>query len=131
MNKTMATAARTLTICIAATFGFNAANASTEDVTSTLSITNGSRNYTVRFADLNVSTLDGAKQLYRRLRIAAKVVCQPLETAHLWRSDQYEVCMGRAIADAVATVNRPLLSQYHRLRTKDDKLGSVELAKAN
>jgi UrcA family protein len=127
----MATAARTLTICIAATFGFNAANASPDDVANYLSMTAASRTYTVRFADLNVSTLEGAKQLHTRLRHAAKVVCEPLETAPLWHSDQYEVCMNKAIADAVASVNRPLLSQYHRSRTKGDKAGSVELAKVN
>ena len=35
------------------------------------------------------------------------------------------------IADAVVKVNRPLLSQYHQLRTKGDKAGLVQLAKAN
>jgi len=130
MNKTITTIG-SLTICAIATLGFNAASAATDEVTSNLTITNTSRSYTVRFADLNVSTLDGAKQLYRRLRNAAKVVCQPLETAHLWHSDQYEVCMDKAVADAVASVNRPLLSQYHHLRTKGDKAGRVELAKAN
>jgi hypothetical protein len=39
--------------------------------------------------------------------------------------------MKKAIADAVASVNRPLLSQYHQLRTKGDKTRGVELAKAN
>ena len=33
-----------------------------------------------------------------------------------------------AIADAVASVNRPLLSQYHQLRTKGDKGALVQLA---
>jgi UrcA family protein len=131
MNKTLATAARTLTICIAATFGFNAANASTDDVANSLLVTTGLRTSTVRFADLDVSTLKGAKRLYTRLYMAALVVCKPLETAPLWHSDQYEVCLHKAVADAVASVNRPLLSQYHQSRTKGDKAGSVELAKAN
>jgi UrcA family protein len=130
MNKTL-TAFRALTICAIATLGFNTANASTAGISNDLSMAKASRTYTVRFADLNVSTFAGAKSLYTRLRHAAKVVCAPLETAPLWHSDQYEVCMEKAISDAVATVNRPLLSQYHQLRTKGDKARRVELAKAN
>jgi UrcA family protein len=121
MNKTIATAARTLTICIAATLAFNAAKASADDVSNAASME--IYTYTVRFADLNVSTVEGAKRLYTRLGYAARVVCE--------RSDQYKVCVNKAIADAVAHVNRPLLSQYHQLRTKSDKTRSVELAKVN
>ena len=43
---------------------------------------------------------------------------------------EYRACVDKAIADAVAIVNRPLLSQYHQLRTKGDKAGLVQLAKA-
>ena len=123
MNKTMATAARTLTICIAATLAFHAAKASTDDGSNDPSKRNEMHTYTVRFADLNLSTVEGAKRLYTRLGYAAKVVCE--------RSDQYRVCVNKALADAVASVNRPLLSQYHQLRTKSDKTRSVELAKVD
>jgi UrcA family protein len=131
MNKTIAAAARALTICVAATLGFNAANASTDGVSTNQSMTHATLTYVVRFSDLDVSKFEGAKKLYARLRHAATVVCKPLEIASLWRSDQYETCMNKAIADAVASVNRPLLSQYHQLRTKSDKGRIVELAKAN
>ena len=87
MNKTL-TAIQALTICAIATLGFKTANAST-DIANHLSVKNAPRTYTVRFADLNVSTIEGAKSLYTRLRYAAKVVCAPLETARLWQSDQY------------------------------------------
>jgi UrcA family protein len=131
MNRTMATAARTLTIGMAATLAFNAANASPDDVSNDTSMRNAIRTYTVRFADLNLSTYEGAKRLYTRLGYAAKVVCQPLDGAHTWLLDSYPVCVNKAISDAVASVNRPLLSEYHQLRTKSDKTRSVELAKAN
>ena len=131
MNKTVATATRALTICLAATLGFNAANASTNGSANYLSMSNAPRTYTVRFADLDVSKLEGAKQLYARLRYAAKVVCRPLESAYLWRTNQYETCMSKAIADAVASVDRPLLSQYHQERTKSNKAHNIEFAKAN
>jgi UrcA family protein len=131
MNNSVATATRALTICIAAAFGFNAVNASARGVANDPSMSNAPLTYTVRFADLDISKLEGAKQLYSRLRYAARVVCQPLETAYLWHSDQYETCMSKAIADAVARVDRPLLSQYHLSRTKSNKAHNIEFAKAN
>jgi UrcA family protein len=131
MNKTIATAVRGLTISVAATLGINAANASPQGVSHDQSTTTASLTYVVRFADLDVSKLEGAKSLYIRLRHAATVVCKPLEGASAWGSNQYEICMNKAIADAVASVNRSLLSQYHQSRTQRDKGRNVELAKAN
>jgi UrcA family protein len=131
MNKTIATATRALTICVAATFAFNAVNAYANGVANDRSTTNAQLTYTVRFADLDVSKMEGAKTLYARLRYAAKVVCKPLESAYSWHSDQYETCMNKAIADAVARVDRPLLSEYHQSRTMSNKTHNIELAKAN
>jgi UrcA family protein len=130
MNKTP-TAIQALTICAIAILGFHTANGSDADMSNARSTSNALQTYTVRFADLNVSTFEGAKSLYTRLRDAAKVVCASLETAPLWQSHQYQVCMNKAIADAVASVNRPLLSQYHQSRTKSDKAHGIELAKTN
>jgi UrcA family protein len=131
MNRNMATAARTLIIGMAATLAFNAANASPNDVANETSMRNAIRTYTVRFADLNLSTVEGAKRLYTRLGYAAMLVCHPLDGAHAWHLDPYPVCVNKAIADAVASVNRPLLSEYHQLRTKGDKTRSAELAKVD
>jgi UrcA family protein len=131
MNKTIAATARALTICVAATLGFSAANASTDGVSNDRTMKNAVRTYTVRFADLDVSNFEGAKTLYARLRYAAKVVCAPLESARAYATNQYESCVNKAIADAVAGVNRPVLSRYHQSRTKNDKTHIVELAKAN
>jgi hypothetical protein len=39
--------------------------------------------------------------------------------------------VNRAVNDAIARVNAPLLTQYTQLRSKDDKAGVVQLAKAN
>jgi UrcA family protein len=129
MNKTIAITA--LTIGIAATLAFNAANASTEGVSNVQSMTNEYLTYVVRFADLDVSKFEGAKALYTRLRYAAKVVCEPLDSASSWGYARHSACMDNAIADAVANVNRPLLSQYHQLRTKGEKTGPVQFAKSN
>jgi UrcA family protein len=124
----MATAARAMTICIAASLGYNVADAS--NLSNDESATNASYTYVVRFADVNLSKFDGAVALYARIRQAAGTVCRPLESRQLSLAALHRACMDKAVADAVASVNRPLLSQYHRLRTKGDSVGLVQLAKA-
>jgi UrcA family protein len=128
MNRSMATAARAMTICLAATLGYNTADASS--ISNDESATNASYAYVVRFADVNLSKIDGAIALYARIRQAAGTVCRPLESRQLSLATLHRTCMDKAIADAVASVNRPLLSQYHQLRTKGDRAGLVQLAKA-
>ena len=93
-------------------------------------MSNASRTYVVRFQDLDLSKIDGATALYARLRHAARVVCDPLESREMGLAEKYRACMNKAIADAVASVNRPLVSQYHQSRTKGDRT-FVQLAKAN
>ena len=131
MNKFMATTARALTISIAAMMAFNAASASTDGVSNVHSMPNEYLTYVVRFPDLDVSKIEGAKTLYTRLRYAAKVVCEPLESASSWGYVRHSPCVDKTIADAVARIDRPLLSQYHQLRTKGEKAGPVQLAKSN
>jgi UrcA family protein len=90
--------------------------------------TNGSVTYPVGFSDLDVSTMKGAKTLYLRIRYAAETVC---ESAATWGKKAGEACVRKAIDDAVARVDVPLLSQYYQLRSKGDKAGLVQLARAN
>jgi UrcA family protein len=84
--------------------------------------------YPVGYSDLDVSTMKGAKTLYLRIRFAAETLC---ESAATWGKKAGQACVAKAVDDAVARVNRPLLSQYHQLRSKGDKAGLVQLAKAN
>jgi UrcA family protein len=84
--------------------------------------------YAVRYSDLDVSKLQGAKTLYLRIRYAAEVVC---ESAATWGKKEAEACVRKSVNDAVARVDVPLLSQYHQLRSKGDKAGLVQLARAN
>jgi UrcA family protein len=63
---------------------------------------------TVKFADLNVSSAKGAATLYARIQWAAREVCHPVEELY-FRSKAYDACVHKAIADAVATVDRPAL----------------------
>ena len=84
--------------------------------------------YPVGYSDLDVSTMRGAKTLYLRIRFAAETLCASSST---WGKKEGEACVHKAVNDAVARVDAPLLSQYHQLRSKGDKAGLVQLAKAN
>jgi UrcA family protein len=131
MNKSMTATALAMTICIAATLSYSAADASTGSPSNEESVTNASHNYVVRFTDVDLSKISGAIVLYARIRQAAGTVCQSLESRELGFAQKHRVCMDKAVSDAVASVNRPLLSQYHQLRTKGDRIGLVQLARAD
>jgi UrcA family protein len=64
----------------------------------------------VKFADLDVSTLQGGLALYGRIHGAADDVCSrmyPNTVAYRWHKDS---CLQKVIAGAVAKVNEPALS---------------------
>jgi UrcA family protein len=84
--------------------------------------------YPVGYSDLDVSTTKGAKTLYLRIRYAAETLCASAAT---WGKKEGEACVNKAVSDAVARVNAPLLTQYSQLHTKGDKAGLVQLANAN
>jgi UrcA family protein len=84
--------------------------------------------YPVGYSDLDVSTTKGAKTLYLRIRHAAETLCESTAT---WGKKEGQACVNKAVEDAVVRVDAPLLSQYHQLRSKTDKAGLVQLAKAN
>jgi UrcA family protein len=95
---------------------------------SSQSTTQWSVSYPVRYSDLDVSKIAGAKTLYLRIRYAAETLC---ESAATWGKKEGEACVNKAINDAVARVDAPLLTQYSQLRSKGDKAGLVQLAKVN
>jgi UrcA family protein len=121
---------RTITIGAAMVLGFSA-TAAFADTSNNLFVSNGVNKYIVRFPDLDVSKLDGATTLYNRLRQAAAIVCSPLESRNLGMAARYQECVDQAIAGAVASVGRPMLSQYHASHTKGDKTAVAQLARAN
>ena len=95
---------------------------------SSTATANSSVSQTVGYADLDISTAKGAKTLYLRIRYAAETLC---ESAATWGKKAGEACVNKAVYDAVARVNAPLLTQYTQLHSKGDKAGLVQLAKAN
>jgi UrcA family protein len=92
------------------------------------STTNWSVTYPVRYSDLDVSTVKGAKTLYLRIRYAAETLC---ESAATWGKKEGQACVNKAINGAVARINAPPLTQYNQLRSKGDMAGLVQLAKVN
>jgi UrcA family protein len=130
MNNTKTRAIRAITISMAMALGFGAAAARAGSPTG-LFVSDGVNKYVVRFSDLDLGKIDGAAALYNRLRRAAAVVCSPLDSPTLQFAFQYRACVDHAIAGAVASVNRPMLSQYHESRTRGDKTAVGQLARAN
>lgn len=126
MNKSMSTTVLGMTLVCAAALGCGAAVAGPAGAAIDAPAT-----YVVRFADVDLSSIEGAATLYNRIRQAANQVCSPLESRTLGLLVRDRACVDKAVADAVAGVNRPLLSQYHQLHTKGDKVGLVQLAKAD
>jgi UrcA family protein len=64
----------------------------------------------VKFADLDVSTSQGAAALYGRIHRAAVDVCSRMyviEQAYKWHKN---ACLQKVIGDAMIKVNRPALS---------------------
>ena len=92
------------------------------------STTNQSVTYLVKYGDLDVSKLKDAKTLYLRIRNAAETLC---ESAASWGKKEGDACVQKAVNDAVARVDAPLLTTFTELRSKGDKASLVQLAKAN
>jgi UrcA family protein len=131
MDNAIASAVRAITICIATILVYNTADASAGSYTHNESMTDAPLTHVVHFADLDLSRIEGVTALYGRLRQAARIVCRPLESTTLVVDEKHRACMDNAMADAVTSVNRPLLSRYHQLRTKGDTAGIVQIAKGN
>ena len=68
---------------------------------------------TVRFADLDTTSAQGAAVLYRRIKSAAKIVCQDLEPGRqLALISLYTNCVNKAIGNAVAKLDFPAVTEY-------------------
>lgn len=130
MNRSMTFAVQAIAIGAVVALGFGAGSATAAGPSNDQPVSDSAKQYVVRFADLDLSKMAGATALYDRLQRAARVVCDPLESRDLAFATRYRACMDQAVSSAVASINRPLLSEYHQLRTKGEKIGPVQLAKA-
>src|SRR5262245_21233187 len=74
---------------------------------------------TVSYADLDLSKPAGAQTLYKRIKAAARQVCGPSDQyTFVTPARAFRECYAKAIADAVAQVDRPSLTALHREETR-------------
>ena len=72
------------------------------------------RDITVRYADIDAGTIDGATVLLRRIEGAASRVCAPLDHGDLASATRRESCEQKLTAAAVSRVNSPALASVYR-----------------
>jgi UrcA family protein len=84
-------------------------------------------NAVVSYKDLDMSTTQGGQTLYKRIRFAADQVCGKSEAHSLHDKMLAETCFDRAVSQAVAQVNNPMLTQVY-LAKKAGNAGQQSLA---
>jgi UrcA family protein len=72
----------------------------------------------VQLADLDLTKPEGVDALFKRLKGAAQEVCRPLLGEQLRPKQSYQVCIGFALSNAVARIDRPVLTDYVLNRAK-------------
>ena len=78
---------------------------------------------TVKFADLNIANLAGAKVLYSRIRAAARDVCHDSSGGDPILRLGVSACIAKAVDKAVKDVNSPVLTSL-RFGSGDVRLAS-------
>ncbi len=73
------------------------------------------RSTVVKFGDLDLASDAGAQTLYQRITRAAGKMCE--DAADRFPLSEYRNCVTRAVADAVAKVDRQTLYAVHQSRT--------------
>src|SRR5271155_2799641 len=68
---------------------------------------------TLQYRSTDLNTPQGVTILYRRIRGAASTVCGPYDRALFEEKLQWDKCVDRAVAGAVASVHSERLSAYH------------------
>ena len=68
----------------------------------------------VEYGDLNLDSTAGVKKLHARLRGAAELVCQSLDSRVIRLRGQFGRCVNEAVTQSVADIGNAKLSNYHR-----------------
>jgi UrcA family protein len=104
--------------------------ASSFSTASTAANSNEFPSTVVKFADLNLSTPQGAAALYRRINWAARDVCKAydLSSGHFEQPSNSHPCVRKAVQDAVAKVNAPQLTAVYN--AKNPQARPIEVASA-
>jgi len=75
----------------------------------------------VKYADLNVSSPEGAATLYARIRMAAGEVCRSFDSREFATKNALDTCIHKAIADAVNKVDQPALFTVYNAKNGTSK----------
>ena len=80
--------------------------------------------YHVNYADLDLGHRAGADALFARIKSAARRVCEPVAASapFLFAHPREQSCLDKAIADAVADVRSPLLTDIYLGRASTIKI---------
>jgi UrcA family protein len=91
------------------------------------------RSETVKYADLNTTSDQGAAVLFHRLTNAAKNVCRDLGPGRsLGLMSAYNNCIHKALSNAVADVDRPAVSAYAAARgVAPSESTGIRIARSN
>lgn len=68
----------------------------------------------VKYNDLNLTTPEGAKELYSRLKKASRNVCNDIYSPGTQNLIDQALCRRDTLDTAVRNVNQPLLTALHR-----------------
>ncbi len=72
----------------------------------------------VKYVRADLATPAGAKKLYWRIQLAARLVCHMSDVRELSQISAYRTCYDNAVENAVAEVNATQLTALHRSRTQ-------------
>jgi UrcA family protein len=74
--------------------------------------------FTVKFADLNISSPQGVAVLYRRIKAAAEMVCSPYDLRGLEFKRPRDKCIDDGILGAVTKVNNSALTAVYSAKNR-------------
>jgi UrcA family protein len=74
---------------------------------------------TVKFGDLDINGPEGAKKLYKRIKVAAESLCSPVDGRLLTQHQVFTRCVRGSVQRAVVQVQSPALTQYAMQRGID------------
>jgi UrcA family protein len=77
------------------------------------------RDVAVKYADLDVDTVDGATRLLQRIEAAADRVCAPLDHGDLASRRSRDACERKLTSNAVARVDSPALASVYQSARRD------------
>jgi UrcA family protein len=82
----------------------------------------------VTYKDLNLNGNEGTQVLYRRIQSAANKVCGEVDGRNLKGTSVRKACLDRAISQAVAAVNSPILTRVYLAKTGKPGQQSLPIA---